>query len=95
MNNVEDYLRLSYQVVVRDEGEYGWSAEILELPGCVAGSDSREDLAAMIDDAKWAWLENALKHGDPIPLPDSVAAGDRPRPVRFSFNGGGAQRAKL
>jgi antitoxin HicB len=78
MKDVEDYLRLPYQAVVRDEGAHGWSAEIPELPGCVAGSDSREESAAMIEDAKRAWLENALKHGDAIPLPDNVAAGDRP-----------------
>jgi antitoxin HicB len=68
---IEEYMALPYRVVIRDEGEHGWSAELPELPGCVGAADSRAELDAMVDDAKRAWLESALRHGDEIPLPAS------------------------
>ena len=69
---LQDYLKLPYRVVMQDEGDHGWSVELPELPGCVAASDRREGLQAALEDAKRAWLSNALRHGDPIPLPHQL-----------------------
>jgi predicted RNase H-like HicB family nuclease len=74
---LQDYLELPYEVVVRDEHPYGWSAELPELPGCVAAADTREELDDAVRDAKQAWIENALNHGDHIPLPKQAVTEQR------------------
>ncbi|HEY8691904.1 MAG TPA: type II toxin-antitoxin system HicB family antitoxin [Chloroflexota bacterium] len=76
---LDEYVKLPYRVVYRDEGAFGWSARLPELPGCVAAADSREELDALIEDAKQAWIENALHYGDPVPLPESPPAYVAPR----------------
>lgn len=70
--SVEDYLKLPYTIeVIRDEsdGYTGWFAKVRELPGCMTQADTFDELGAMIEDAKRAWIESALEDGAEIPLP--------------------------
>lgn len=69
---VEEYLALPYTFqVYRDDsdGEEGYVARIVELPGCLTQADSFEELGEMIEDAMRAWIETALEDGQPIPEP--------------------------
>jgi len=54
-----------------DEDGY-WFAQIPVLKGCMTQGDSREDVLAMIDEAKELWLETALEEGIAIPEPAGV-----------------------
>jgi antitoxin HicB len=73
--SVDDYLALPYTVeVYRDDsdGQIGFVARVIELPGCLTQADSFAELGVMIEDAKRAWIETALEDGQPIPAPRPV-----------------------
>lgn len=62
------YMDLPYTVeVIRNED--GYFAKVKELPGCMTEADTFEELWPMIEDARSAWIEDALEDGDPIPEP--------------------------
>ncbi len=70
--SVDEYLRLPYTIeVLRDDsdGQPGFVARVVELPGCITQADSFEELEGMIDAAMRAWIEVALDDGQPIPEP--------------------------
>ncbi len=74
---VEEYMELPYRMEVYwDEG--CWAAEFPDLPGLVAAHETWEGLREAVDDAKRAWFDVALEHGDPIP---------EPRPTDEHFSG--------
>ena len=63
-----EYLELPYTVeVIRNED--GFFARVEELPGCMTWADRIEDLWPLVEDAKLAWIEDALEDGDPVPEP--------------------------
>lgn len=67
------YLALPYTIeIIPDEDDGGYVARVRELPGCITQADTWAELDLMIADAKRAWIESALKHGDPIPEPLGV-----------------------
>ena len=51
------------------EGDRYYIAEVEELYGCSAFSESPEIALQEIETAIQLWLETAKKHGKPIPLP--------------------------
>ena len=65
---IEEYGALPYAVkAVRNED--GFFARVEDLPGCMTWTDRIEDLWPMVEDAKRAWIEDALEDGDPVPEP--------------------------
>lgn len=62
------FMGLPYTVEIRKTQE-GYFAKVPELSGCMTWADTFEDLGPMIEDAKAAWIEDALEDGDPIPEP--------------------------
>jgi len=65
---LEEYLDLAYTVEVI-HNEDGFFARVAELPGCMTWTDTIEALWPMVEDAKRAWIEDALEHGDTVPEP--------------------------
>ena len=68
------YMGLPHKVEVTydAESEHPWFAKVPELPGCMTWAETREELEAMVEDAKRTWIECSLEYGDPIP--DSAVA---------------------
>lgn len=66
---LEYYLRLPYKIVLHPSPEGGYAVEIPELPGCISQGDTVEEAMAMIEDAKRAWIADALERGEPVPEP--------------------------
>ena len=67
------YMALPYTLeVIPDPDDGGWVIKVMELPGCMTQADTWDEILPMIEDAKRAWLESALKHDDPIPEPKAV-----------------------
>lgn len=74
---VEDYLALPYTIEVQyddSDGEPGYVASVVELPGCFTQADTFAELQPMIADAMRAWIESALEEGQPIPEPRTSEA---------------------
>jgi len=70
--SIEEYLSLPYTVeVYRDDsdGEVGYVARVVELPGCLTQADTFAELEEMIQDAMRAWIETAIENGQMIPEP--------------------------
>lgn len=65
----EDYLKEPYARVLIPEAEGGFSAEILEFPGCYSYGDTREETLQNLEDAAFNWIEAALTQGQTIPEP--------------------------
>jgi antitoxin HicB len=66
------YLSLAYPVRVYPEPDgSGFTAEVIDLPGCITCADTLDELWEMVEDAKRGWLELALTDGDPIPEPST------------------------
>ena len=55
--------------VVITPGEEGWfTAECLDLPGCISQGKSEKEALKNIQDAIGGYLESLKKHGEQIPL---------------------------
>jgi antitoxin HicB len=67
----EKYLKLPYSRVLIPDEEGGYSAEILEFPGCYSDGDTAEEALANIEEAARNWIEATLEAGRPIPPPST------------------------
>ena len=69
--NIDYYMSLPYQEVIVAAKEGGYVGYISELKGCITQADTKEDILAMLEDAKENWLLPALEEGIAIPEPQS------------------------
>ena len=51
------------------ESDGGYSAEIVEFPGCIAEGDTAEEAVANVESTATAWIESELEQGHKIPAP--------------------------
>lgn len=75
---IADYLKRPYKVEVvassGDDGDSGWVAEVRELRGCIAQGRTHEELFENIERAMTAWIDDALRAGEPIPDPTGASS---------------------
>ncbi len=89
---LEDYLALPYTVeIYPDNGDEPtcFYARIVEFPGTLVQAECPAKLEERLEAAKRAWIEAALRKGQPIPVPqvDSSTATDAyPRRDELLFN---------
>ena len=76
---IRDYLKRPYARVLTPDEEYGgYTAEILEFPGCVTEGDTADEALENLEEAAEGWIEAALNIGQQIPEPsDSQGYGGR------------------
>lgn len=58
-----------YTCIVVREGADGFSAKVLEFPGCFAEGDTAAEAHANLEDAAIAWIQDQLDKGEAIPSP--------------------------
>lgn len=68
--NLDYYLNLDYTIRLKQNGDGSYFVEVEELPGCMSEGDTEEEALKMIEDAKKAWIEVALKRKLKIPEPE-------------------------
>lgn len=72
--DLDYYMGLDYRMEVYPEGsEHGFAVSFPELPGCVTCADTMKEALNMVEDAKRAWLADALEEGDEIPEPNTYS----------------------
>ena len=54
-------------VLYPDAEDGGYTVEVPSLPGCISQGDTLEDALANIQEAIELWIEDAEKHGEPVP----------------------------
>jgi predicted RNase H-like HicB family nuclease len=67
--HVEDYLREPYARVLVPDATGGYSAEMLEFPGCFAEGDTAEEAMQALERAAESWIQATLDQGQDIPEP--------------------------
>jgi len=63
------YLLLPWKIDLKPDDTGQWVARITQLAGCTVTSADRQEALHLLEDAKRAWLQDALAHGKPIPVP--------------------------
>lgn len=70
--SLRNFMKLSYKIeltpLTTEEGG-GYLATIPLLKGCQSDGSTPDEAIKNLREAQEAWLASALKHGDPIPLP--------------------------
>ncbi len=59
---------MQYTTIFTQEPEWGYTVEVLELPGCVSYGENMEEARVMIQDAIKGYLSSLRKHGKDVPL---------------------------
>ncbi|MBV8356588.1 MAG: type II toxin-antitoxin system HicB family antitoxin [Deltaproteobacteria bacterium] len=65
----ERYLNQPYARILIPDPKGGFSAEMLEFPGCFAEGDTADDAIGNLEKAASSWIEVALSQGQEIPPP--------------------------
>jgi predicted RNase H-like HicB family nuclease len=73
-NNTEDYFKLPYHLVLTPELDGGYSAEILEFPGCFADGSTPNEAIAHLKSTVHSWIEASLQIGHAIPEPLEIGS---------------------
>ncbi len=60
---------MKYRVLIEQDEDGMFVAEVPSLPGCVSQGESREEAAANIKEAIELYLESLQAHDEPIPPP--------------------------
>ena len=66
---VQAAVKAPYSRVLTREEDGGYSASVLELPGCYSGGDTATEAMEMLDEAIELWVEAELEDGHDIPPP--------------------------
>lgn len=70
--NLDEYLQLGYPITFYPEVDGGYTVVIPDLPGCISEGDTLAEAMQNIQEAKALWIETAIEHQDPIPLPSTL-----------------------
>ena len=62
-------MTLKYRVVIAQDEDGMYVAEVPSLPGCISQGKTREEATGNIREAIEAYLESLKKHNEPIPPP--------------------------
>ena len=60
---------MKYRVLIEQDEDGMYVAEVPSLPGCVSQGQTREEAVENVKEAIAAYLESLEAHGDPIPPP--------------------------
>jgi predicted RNase H-like HicB family nuclease len=66
---VKEILSKPYSHILIPQKEGGFSAEIVEFPGCIAEGETVEETYSNLEDAAKVWIRVCLKKKEPIPPP--------------------------
>lgn len=70
MKDLEYYMRLPYQEVIKSSIDGGYVGHFPELPGCITQAETLEKMKDMLEDAKLCWISSMLENGHSIPEPE-------------------------
>jgi predicted RNase H-like HicB family nuclease len=62
---------MKYRVLIEQDEDGIYVAEVPSLPGCISQGNTREELLANIQEAIALYLESLEAHNEPIPPPIS------------------------
>ena len=60
---------MKYRVLIEQDEDGVFVAEVPSLPGCISQGDTREQAVENIKEAIALYLESLAAHGEPVPPP--------------------------
>jgi predicted RNase H-like HicB family nuclease len=60
---------MRYRVIIEQDEDGIFVAEVPSLPGCVSQGGTREEAVSNVREAIALYLESLEEHGDPVPPP--------------------------
>lgn len=60
---------MRYRVLVEQDEDGAYVAEVPSLPGCITQGTTREEALSNVREAIGAYVESLEAHGDPVPPP--------------------------
>ncbi|MCL4511162.1 MAG: type II toxin-antitoxin system HicB family antitoxin [Bacteroidetes bacterium] len=60
---------MKYRVIIQQDEDGIFVAEVPSLPGCISQGRTRREAVANIQEAIQAYIESLRKHNEPIPPP--------------------------
>jgi predicted RNase H-like HicB family nuclease len=60
---------MRYRVLIEQDEDGVFVAEVPSLPGCVSQGGTREEAVSNVREALALYLESLEEHGDPVPPP--------------------------
>ena len=60
---------MKYRVLISEDENRAFVAEVPNLPGCVSQGETREAAVSNIREAIQAYIASLDAHGEPVPLP--------------------------
>jgi len=60
---------MKYRVLIEQDEEGWFTAEVPSLPGCISQGKTREEAVKNIQDAIQGYIESLEKHNEPVPPP--------------------------
>ena len=63
----QDYMQLTYKIMLNKEPEGGYTATVPALPGCISFGENVEEAIAMTKEAIELYIEELRERGEPIP----------------------------
>lgn len=66
---IQEYLKEPYARILIPDALGGYSAEILEFPGCFAEGETADETMQALERAAESWIQAALAQGQEIPEP--------------------------
>ena len=61
---------MKYTVII-EKGPSSYGAYALDLPGCIAAAESKEEVSKLIAEAVEIYVEEMRKDGLPLPIPQN------------------------
>jgi predicted RNase H-like HicB family nuclease len=69
MRSLEEYVKKPYVRILIPDEDGGYSAEILEFPGCFTEGDTAGEAVQALERSAESWIQAALDQGQDIPEP--------------------------
>jgi antitoxin HicB len=60
---------MKYRVLLEQDEEGWFTAEVPSLPGCISQRKTREEAVKNVQDAIQGYMESLEKHNEPVPPP--------------------------
>ncbi|MCK4764168.1 MAG: type II toxin-antitoxin system HicB family antitoxin [Candidatus Aminicenantes bacterium] len=68
--DINDYMKLSYEIVIREDPHGGFFAKVEELEGCMTQGETYDETSRNIVEAMELWLEASIEMAMEIPEPE-------------------------
>ena len=72
--HARQYLKRPYARVVTPDCSGGFSAQILEFPGCYVDGETQEEALRTLEEVAEEWIESEIEQGHDIPRPSDNEA---------------------